>query len=838
MMPRFAILLLLLAVIAVGCNKSSATEPKAAETAETKYLLFQVWPRMHGYPGIPPLPGHLALSKGQMADFAGSVVKAIGATGDARHKLGFAVGPLCFDLSDEETRRFIRDAFAAARENDVAVALHIDDSMSWGRRKDLLSNPDNIETADWKQIPNVARSLQWGPNPSEFPPQMCYNAPQIVAAAKARAALIGAEIKRELGVLKSQGKEHLFAGVIAGSETQLSSEFGTNRRLGFRALAHRGFSEKNPPQDLDAERVSVVKEWIELWCRWLQAAGAPREKIFCHIAFTDQGLRKPNAAQSYVERVAFAPPEVAFSSAYRPGFSTYPEGRTFKDVYDVLAAHGSPGWISAEGTNVSPTSMPGEPTMETYLGRVFNHGGLMVNVFSWGIGGEALRHNFFRRATENPEALAAYAKFLRGEPLVEAAAQGFSASALQDKMRRIQTELPGWIQKSGQEARAMPLMQKLQRLVKDKKWQELDKAADELLALMKGESSAAAKTGALSLFERLPPKIHNIQQDLPRWIDNGGNKEQATALMQKLQGHLKGGNLEEAEKVADSILKMMGATAPAAAANGPEETRKRISAKVERVKQGVQKWAAAGRDPSAILETMKEKVGPLLDSGKFLEADPELDRVLEQLQPEGKSTASPGSPAHAAQDITEELRDKLAHSLGSSFLLFRTKVLGELRVTREQKEKLDQHLRTLLPEAMRVLQASNGGRGKYNQKTHAEMAAVLKDILNEDQRTRLHQLELQKDLLFGPAWNMKELQITDEQQQHFMAPIQETQKRTRALMEKIHNGANPDVIRPKALQLRLDLEVQLEALLTDAQKKKWKEMLGTPVDLGVIYGGL
>jgi hypothetical protein len=457
------------------------------DVAETRYLTFQVWPRMEGYPGIPPLPGRMALSKGQMAEFVQSVIKAIGTTGDARHKLGFTIGPLCFDISDEEMGQWIRDAFAVARENDVAVALHIDDSMSWGRRTDLLSNPDNIETADWKQIPNKARSLAWGPTPTQFPPQMCYNAPAIVAAAKARAALIGAEIKRELAVLKSQDKEHLFAGVIAGSETQISPDFGTNRRLGFRALAHRGFSETNPPKDLDAERVKVVKEWIELWCNSLSAAGAPREKIFCHIAFTDQGLRKPDARESYAEKVHFAPPEVTFSSAYRPGFSTYPEGRTFQEVYAALATHGSPGWISAEGTNVSPTSMPGEPTMETYLGRIFNHGGVLVNVFSWGIGGEAQRNNFFRRATENPECLAAYAKFLRGEKLVESA--GFSGPGFQEKMHRIQTELPAWVQKSGQQAHVMPLVQKLQSLTKDKKWQEADKVADELLALISGEKS-------------------------------------------------------------------------------------------------------------------------------------------------------------------------------------------------------------------------------------------------------------------------------------------------------------------------------------------------------------
>jgi hypothetical protein len=289
---------------------------------------------------------------------------------------------------------------------------------------------------------------------------MCYNAPAIVAAAKDRAGLIGAEIKQELDILKSAGQEHLFAAVIAGSETHIGRDFETDRPLGFRALAHRRFSEKNPPADLDAERVSVVKEWMELWANSLHAAGTPREKIFCHIAFTDQGLRHGGAAKSYAEKVAFALPEVAFSAAYRPGFSTYPEGRTLEQIYAVLDQHGSPGWISAEGTNVSPTGMPGEPTMETYLAKTFDRGAVLVNIFSWGIGGESMRNNFFRRATENPEALTAYAKFLRHQPLVTTAT-GFSAEAFQNKIRRIQSEFPLWVQKSGQQARVLPLTQKL-----------------------------------------------------------------------------------------------------------------------------------------------------------------------------------------------------------------------------------------------------------------------------------------------------------------------------------------------------------------------------------------
>jgi len=317
---------------------------------------------------------------------------------------------------------------------------------------------------------------------------MCYNAPAIIAAAKERAKLIGAEIAREVAALKAQGKEHLFAGVIAGSETQISPEFGTNRRLGFRALSHRGFSESNPPKDADAERVSVVKEWIELWCKSLREGGAPPEKIFCHIAFTGQGLRKADAKDSYAAKVAFAPPEVAFSSAYRPGFSTYPEGSTFKEVHAVVAAHGSPGWISAEGTNVSPTSMPGEAAMETYLAKMFNHGAVLTNIFSWGIGGEAQRNNFFRKATENPEALGAYAKFLRGEPLVESEQHGFSAATFQEKMKQVQAMLPAWVNgNTGRQAKATSLMQKIQPFLKERKWQDADKVADELLALVKGD---------------------------------------------------------------------------------------------------------------------------------------------------------------------------------------------------------------------------------------------------------------------------------------------------------------------------------------------------------------
>ncbi|WP_395747712.1 hypothetical protein [Prosthecobacter sp.] len=467
-----------LAAAATACTLFTASSP----ASETQYLSFQLQTGLPGYASqFHPEAGRFSLSKAQLEEFVQSVVKAIGLTGDARHKLAFAVGPLCFDMPDEETRQFIRDAFAVAREKDVAVAFHIDDSMGWGRRTDLISNPDNIEAMDWKQTPNTGRRMDWGRTPTKFAPQMCFNSPAIVAAVKERATLIGTEVRKEMAALKAAGKEHLFAGLMAGWETMIGRDFDTGRPLGFRALSHRGFSAGNPPKDADRERVQVVHEFIELWAASLRAQDIPREKIFCHIAFTPQGLDPKESAHTTSH---FSPPEVAFGNSYRPGFSTYPEGSTFKEIQNALAAHGSPGWISAEGTNVSPTGMPSGITMETYLGRMFNHGAVMVNVFAWGVGGEAMRGHFFRRAAEDPEPLAAYAKFLQGEALVETAAAGFSPEALQAKMQRIQKELPAWVQATKQQGLVMSKMGRIKELVKDKQWQEVDRMADEILALI------------------------------------------------------------------------------------------------------------------------------------------------------------------------------------------------------------------------------------------------------------------------------------------------------------------------------------------------------------------
>jgi len=583
-----------------------------------------------------------------------------------------------------------------ALETDVAVGFHIDDSMFWARRKDLWSDRNNVEALDWDGTPCTGRRLDWqtgpGAKPDAAPPQMCFNSKVIQREVQQRSALVGKAIQAGVNQLRQRARPELFAGVIAGWETMIGQDFHTNRYLGYRALLNRGFSREHPPRDLDLEREKIVQEFIEQWAEGLAKAGVSPQKVYSHTAFLSRRAFKigGNDETAYSQHNHFAPPAVAFGNHHRPGFSTYPQPGLFDDIYEQLARHKQVGWASSEGTNLQLGSGPGQSgmTMETYLAKTFNHGGTLVNIYSWGIGGEANKNMDFRVVTEGEEALRAYRKFLKGDRLVE------------------------------------------------------------------------AKTEALTLLERLPPKIHKIQKELPAWIQQAANKEEAAALVQKLEGHLKAKNFEAAEKTADSILKMMGVSAPA-----------------------------------------------------------------------------------AAQEIPEEVRKRLRHDLGGSFLVFRDRIQEELKLTEEQREKLEQHLRKLLPDALRFFQKIEGLKpqereqefGAYRPKARAELAAVLKDILNEGQRTRLRQLELQREGLFGSGEIWKDFHVTDQQRQQFGAAIQETKPKIEPLVEEAQKGGNPEEIRPKVLKLRAELQRKLEALLTDAQKKQWQEMLGKPMDLGALF---
>lgn len=250
------------------------------------------------------------------------------------------------------------------------------------------------------------------------------------------------------------------------------------------ALHNAGLNATNTPSQCEAALVKIVKEFMELSAKELCLTGIPSDKIYSHIAFTPQGY--DGEGFSYLQRVGYAPPEVAFSKYYLPGFSTYPSENALDQIRHEVTIRNRQAWASCEGTNVVPNGIPGEATMETYLGKMFNHGAVVVNIFSWGIGGDANKKNLFRLATENAEALSAYQKFLTGKVLHESerSQTQFSVTRFKEKIHTIQRDLPAWVKKTGHTETIQPLMLQLDTLIKGQRIVEADTLADKILQLI------------------------------------------------------------------------------------------------------------------------------------------------------------------------------------------------------------------------------------------------------------------------------------------------------------------------------------------------------------------
>jgi len=416
---------------------------------------------------------------------------AIGTAGTNGCHLGCVLGPIAFDTPDEKARALIENAFDIALKTEVAIGFHIDDSMFWGRLKEL-NTPDNVEWLDWNRTPNTGRRLDWSSKPKKIMPQLCFNSQAVKAAVALRAALIGGEVAKGLRKLKAAGREDLFLGVIAGWETQIGRDFDTGKCLGYHALANTGFSDANSPADTDREREKIVADFIAFWARSLVKAGVPEGKVYSHIAFMSDSLHKlagrtnpSRVLAPYLQTINFSPPEAAFNAFCVPGLSTYPQTGHLEQWQVELTKHGNPPWASCEGTAMDPgqAERNGKGVdMEGYLGNLFNHGARLVNIFGWGVGD---RNNPFRRAAGKPAALAAYRKFLNGEALAEAPwpIPNIPPADLPDKVHRIQLLLPPWIEKHGP-AGVRSLMKKLDGCLERHQFEEASKTADEVLQLI------------------------------------------------------------------------------------------------------------------------------------------------------------------------------------------------------------------------------------------------------------------------------------------------------------------------------------------------------------------
>jgi Spy/CpxP family protein refolding chaperone len=176
---------------------------------------------------------------------------------------------------------------------------------------------------------------------------------------------------------------------------------------------------------------------------------------------------------------------------------------------------------------------------------------------------------------------------------------------------------------------------------------------------------------------------------------------------------------------------------------------------------------------------------------------------------------------------------------GGGMLLSNKGVQQELKVTDEQAKKLDafaQELRDKNRERFAGLRdLSDDERRTKMQDLNKTMTAEIKkglvDILKPEQAKRFDQIQLQQ--MGYNAFNMPNVQeglkLTTEQKTKFT----DLGTATGQEMGEIMRGAADDreAAMKKATELRRSATEKAMALLTDDQKKSWKEMTGTPFEV-------
>jgi hypothetical protein len=132
-------------------------------------------------------------------------------------------------------------------------------------------------------------------------------------------------------------------------------------------------------------------------------------------------------------------------------------------------------------------------------------------------------------------------------------------------------------------------------------------------------------------------------------------------------------------------------------------------------------------------------------------------------------------------------------------------------------------------------------RGLPGDQAQAKMAELVPPILDDamksarsflkpEQIKRFHQIDIQA---FGPtAFTYpsvtNKLVLTEEQGPKIRAVIVELQGEQRKAMQEA--GNDRQAARPKVMALRKETLPKIVSLLTDDQKKVWKELIGEPFD--------
>lgn len=197
-------------------------------------------------------------------------------------------------------------------------------------------------------------------------------------------------------------------------------------------------------------------------------------------------------------------------------------------------------------------------------------------------------------------------------------------------------------------------------------------------------------------------------------------------------------------------------------------------------------------------------------------------------------------------------------------LVSTNKVLqDELKVTDDQKKKLEEAMKPIAEKRRELFTAGGGGgqnqteeqrkeRAEKMAKLSEETKTAVESALEEKQKTRLSEINIQVQgfAAFSSKAVQEKLKLTDAQKEKVKAVAETYQKdaaelRKDAPMTRRGGGAQPSEedmkkaaeYRKKSDALKAEAEDKVKAELTGEQKDSWKKMVGEKFDTTKLLQG-
>jgi hypothetical protein len=169
------------------------------------------------------------------------------------------------------------------------------------------------------------------------------------------------------------------------------------------------------------------------------------------------------------------------------------------------------------------------------------------------------------------------------------------------------------------------------------------------------------------------------------------------------------------------------------------------------------------------------------------------------------------------------------YGVGGQLLLLNKSVQQELKLSNDQITQLKEAVAKVLEdnkgELAKIRGAGPEERARVMRTIAEQTNKIVTKVLNEDQVKRLREIDLQERgpmALYDPEMR-RSLKITDEQ----LGKLKELADTSIKQAQKFHDERDVKKIR----EVVRNAQEKLADILTDEQKKAWREMLGKPFEL-------